>query len=549
MTIQKQRPEAATLQDAIAEGIDAPIFERRWKILVTLCLSLMTVMLANSSINLALPALARDLQLTQLELTWVVEAYALVFASFLFIASAVADRYGRRMVMQAGLVVFTAAALYAGFAAGSGTELIVARLFMGLGGALVMPTTLSIVNVVFPRKERARAIAVWSGIAGAGIMFGSIISGLLLEYFSWEATFVLSGVVALAAIAGNRLVVPESRDQTGAAVDWTGGALATLGLGGVVYAIMEAPSHGLSDPLIMTALIVGLVSLATFIWWELRVEHPLLDVRMFWAPSLGFSTLAITLTFFALMGAFFGLSQVFQLVMGYSALASSFAFLPVMLPMIIISPFVPRVVSKIGTKWTVAPGLALVAIGFILIANWPTVPSYWQVLGSMGVMVLGMVFAMTPATNMMMAAVPKHRSGMGSALNDTTRELGAALGIAVLGSMVSSGYTENISAALVGLPQEVGEIASRSLGGAVAIAEQMGEAGEPLLTAAREAFMSGNSAAMLIAAGIAFAASLIVAIGLPNRNTTEIGEEVAEAHLHHDHLHDVIQGQGDPQEV
>ncbi len=544
MTIQKQRPEAATLQDAIDEGIESSIFGRRWKILLTLCLSLMTVMLANSSINLALPALAQDLQLTQLQLTWVVEAYALVFASFLFIASAVADRYGRRMVMQAGLVVFTIATLYAGFVASSGTELIVARLLMGLGGALVMPTTLSIVNVVFPRKERARAIAVWSGIAGAGIMFGSIISGVLLEYFSWEATFVFSGVVALAAIVTNRIVVPESRDETGAAVDWLGGALATISLGGIVYAIMEAPSHSLSDPLILTALIVGLVSLGGFIWWELRAEHPLLDVRMFLAPSLGFSTLAITLPFFALMGAFFGLSQVFQLVMGYTALASSFAFLPVMLPMIIISPFVPRVVSRIGTKWTVAPGLALVAVGFVLIGNWPTVPSYWHVLGSMGLMVLGMVFAMTPATNMMMAAVPKHRSGMGSALNDTTRELGAALGIAVLGSMVSSGYTENITAALVGLPAEVADVASRSLGGAVAVAEQLGEAGEPLLAAAREAFMTGNSTAMLVAAGIAFCASLIVAIGLPNRNTTEIGDEIEEAR-HHGAIH----GQPGPQEA
>jgi len=532
MTTQKQRPEAATLQDAIDEGIDAGIFARRWKILFTLCLSLMTVMLANSSINLALPALARDLQLSQLELTWVVEAYALVFASFLFIASAVADRYGRRRIMQIGLVVFTIAALYAGFVASSGGELIAARLLMGLGGAMVMPTTLSIVNVVFPRKERARAIAVWAGIAGAGIMFGSIISGLLLEYFSWEATFLFSGLVGVAAFVGNRIVVPESRDETEASVDWIGGLFATLGLGGVVYAIMEAPSHGLSDPLVMIGLIVGLVSLGAFVWWQLRTDHPLLDVRMFRAPSLGFSALAITLTFFALMGAFFGLSQVFQLVMGFSALATSFAFLPVMLPMIIISPFVPRVVARIGTKWTVAPGLALVAVGFILMANWPTVPSYGDVLGSMGLMVFGMVFAMTPATNMMMAAVPKHRSGMGSALNDTTRELGAALGIAVLGSMVSSGYTQNISAALTGLPAEVADIAGRSLGGAVAVAEQMGQAGEPLLAVAREAFMTANSAAMLIAAGIAFCASLIIAIGLPNRNTTDIAEEVAEAHHH-----------------
>ncbi|MBX3030293.1 MAG: MFS transporter [Chloroflexi bacterium] len=511
--------------ESIEEGIDPGAYGRRWRILATLCLSLMAVMLANSSINLALPALSRELGLTQLELTWVVEAYALVFASLLFIASAVADRYGRRIVMQVGLGLFLAASMYAGFVAGSGTELIAARLLMGIGGAMVMPTTLSIVNVVFPRRERAKAIAVWSGIAGAGIMLGSIASGLLLEFFSWESTFLFGGFVAVAALVGNQVVVPESHDPARTPVDWTGGVLATTGLAGVVYAIMEVPSHGLGDPIIAGALVGGLVALAAFVWWELRTDHPLLDVRMFRAPSLGLSALAITLTFFALMGAFFGLSQMFQLVMGFSALTSSVAFLPVMLPMILLSPFVPRVVARVGTKLTVAPGLAIVAIGFLLMANWPAEPSYWEVLAAVAVMVVGMALVMTTATNMMMAAVPRHRSGMGSALNDTTREFGAALGIAVLGSMVSSGYTQHVAGAIAGLPDQARELASRSLGGAILVAEQMGDAGASLVTAARAAFMAGNSSAMVVSAGIVVMAAIIVAIGLPNRLTTEPTDE------------------------
>lgn len=521
------RSRGAALQPAQPDGVEGAAHERRWTILFTLCLSLLAVMLANSSINLALPALSRELGLTQLELTWVVEAYALVFASLLFLAGAVADRYGRQRVMQMGLAVFLAASLYAAFIAGTGTQLIAARLVMGIGGAMVMPTTLSIVNVVFPRGERARAIAVWSGIAGAGIMVGSIASGVLLEFFSWEATFLFAGVIAIAALVGNQLVVPESRDETGAPVDWTGGILAAVGLGGLVYAIMEAPSRGLTDPLILATVVGGTSAIAAFVWYELHTDHPLLDVRMFRAPALGISTLSITLTFFALTGAFFGMSQLFQLVMGFSALTSSFAMLPVMIPMIVISPLVPRVVALVGTKWTVSAGMAVMSIGFVLAANWPTVPSYWQVLGTLAIMVLGMAFVMTTATNTMMASVPRRRSGMGSALNDTTRELGGALGVALLGSMISSGYTDRIASALVGLPDQLRVVAGGSLGGAMAVAEQAGAAGAPLAAAAKEAYMAGNSSAMFISAGIAACAALIVALWLPNRLSTDVAAEPA----------------------
>lgn len=504
-----------------AHGIDPAVYRRRWVILAALCLSLMAVMLANSSINLALPALSRELGLTQLELTWVVEAYALVFASLLFVASAIADRYGRLLVMQVGLAIFVGASLFAGFLAASGTELILARLAMGIGGAFVMPTTLSIVNVVFPPGERARAIAAWSGIAGAGIMLGSVASGVLLELFSWEATFLVTGVVGLVALAINQLIVPESRDELRTPVDWMGGILATAGLAGLVYGIMEAPTHGLADPSILGPLVVGVVALGAFVLWELRTTHPLLDVRMFRDAALGVSALSVTLTFFALMGAFFGMSQMFQLVMGMGALASSLALLPVFLPMIILSPFVPRVVTAIGTRWTVAGGLAVVALGFLLTSSWPTVPDYAQVLVSVGVMVMGMAFVMTTATNLMMSAVPRHRSGMGSALNDTTRELGAALGVAVLGSLVSSGYTDRMAGAVAGLPQQVQALAAGSLGGAMAIAEQAGAAGAALVAAAQAAFMAAMSSAMVVGAGITFLTMILVMVALPNRRTTE----------------------------
>ena len=215
--------EADILAEAASEGITERTYRNRWKILTALCLALLTAMIANMSMNLALPALGRDLQLTQLQLTWVVESFALVFASLLFIASAVADRYGRKITMQVGLVVFGAASLYAGFVASTGTELIASRLAMGVGAALIMPTTLSIVNVVFPTSQRAKAIAIWSAVSGVGMMFGSVVTGGLLQYFSWESAFLLTGILAVASVLVAARYVPESRDRNATPVDWLGG--------------------------------------------------------------------------------------------------------------------------------------------------------------------------------------------------------------------------------------------------------------------------------------------------------------------------------------
>jgi EmrB/QacA subfamily drug resistance transporter len=477
----------------------------------------MTVMIANMSLNLALPELARELELTQLQITWAVEAYTLIFAALLFVASAIADRYGRKLAMQIGLVVFVAASLYAAFGASNGSELILARLFMGIGGAFVMPTTLSIVNVVFPAVERARAIAIWSAVSGVGMMLGSVITGTLLEFFSWHSAFIFGAILAVAALAVNHVLVPESKDELGNPVDWVGGALITAALVGIVYAIIEAPSAGMSDPWVAAALTVGSLSLAAAIWQQLRSASPLLDMRLFRRPVFGFSALAVTLTFFAMMGAFFGMSQIFQLVMGYGVFTSAIAFFPVMLPMMFLAPYVPKVVDRIGTKWTVAPGLVLVAAGFLYMSRWPVDVQYWQFLIGMGIIVIGMAFEMTPATNMMMAAVPKNRSGMGSAMNDTTRELGGALGIAVLGSVISSGYTRNIADIASTLPDAARGAAEASLAAALSVAEQMGAAGDGLAQQAREAFMSGTSDAMLVSAIISIVAAALIGVFLPNR--------------------------------
>ena len=330
-------------------------------------------------------------------------------------------------------------------------------------------------------------------------------------------TFLFSSISAVVAFGLNLAVVPESRDEKETPVDWIGGALVTVGLFGLVYAIMEYPTYGVTEPAILVALVGGCASLALFVWWQLRTPNPMLDVRLFRVPELGLSALAIILVFFAMMGAFFGMSQMLQLVMDYSPLAASFAMIPMMLPMLFLAPIVPTIVERVGTKWTVVPGLLIVAGGLVLMSLWPVDLAYWQVLGGVLVMSAGMALTMTPATNLMMSSVPVNRSGMGSALNDTTRELGGALGIAVLGSMLSSRYTDNISDAVAGLPQEAAAFASASLGGALEVAAQVGEAGQALAYAAKQAFMDGMSAAMIVGSVIASIAAALFVFGMRNR--------------------------------
>ncbi len=498
------------------DGIKPEVYQKRWKILATLCTSLLLVTIGNSSLNLALPTLAKDLSLSTIQLTWVVDIYSLFFASLLFTTSSVADRYGRKIILQLGLLVFFLATFYTAFIAKTGTELIIMRAIMGIGGAMVMPTTLSILDNVFPRSERAQAIAIWSGIAGGGIALGSIISGFLLEHFSWQSIFILSVLIGGVGFISNQFLTPNSRDEKETPIDWIGGIFSIAGLLGLVYGIIEAPSHGLLHPEILISLSVGALGIISFIFWQLRSKHPMLDIKLFKIPAFSISALSVTLTFFALMGIFFSMSQLFQLILGYGTIESSLRLLPISFLMIFISPFVPKIVKRIGTRWTVTSGLTLVAFSFFIMSHWPVHPSYLSVIISMSIMMCGMAFTMTPATNMLMSAIPRNRAGMGSAMNDTTRELGGTLGVAVLGSVLSSGYANKLSVD-IHLPEKLQKIAESSLTGALAIAKEIGPNGDKLIIAAKTAWMGGLSEAMLIASGIVAAAAIIAAIWLPHK--------------------------------
>lgn len=285
-----------------------------------------------------------------------------------------------------------------------------------------------------------------------------------------------------------------------------------------MYGIIEIPSHGLFSNDVMAGLILGAIGLGSFVWWQLKTEHPMLDMKLFSRAAFSVAALSVTLVFFALMGIFFSMSQVFQLIIGYGPFESSLRMLPLMMLMMLVSPFVPNIVRKFGTRWTVTTGLVLVTIAFIIMSQWPTIPTYGNILASMAVMMAGMALTMTPATTMMMSAVPRNRAGMGSAMNDTTRELGGALGIAVLGSVLGSTYSDEIKGSIGQLPAEVQEVAENSLAGALMIAEKLGPVGAALIDGAKEAWMNGLSAAMLIAAGIVAVAAIVSAIWLPHEH-------------------------------
>ncbi|WP_218123593.1 MFS transporter [Quadrisphaera sp. DSM 44207] len=511
------------LADAIAEGITPVVFARRWLTATAMFISLLSVMLANSSLNLALPQMTTDLEITSTQQTWVVDLYSLVFAALLFTSGAVSDRYGRKLLLQAGVVLFTAAAAYAGFVATSGIEVMVARGVMGLGAAFVMPATLSVINAVFPRGQRASAIAAWTAVAGVGSGIGAIAGGFLLEHFAWQSVFVLSVGFGGAALLANQVLTPESRDEERTAVDWVGGLLSTTGVLGLVYAIVEGPNRGWTAPDILVGMAAAVVGIGAFVAWERWVPNPMLDLALFANPLFTVSSVAALVAFLALSGAFFLLAQVFQLVLGMGSLESALRMLPILVPVLVLSPVATSAWSRLGAKVTIGSGLAVIAGGFLIASAWTADSTYAQIIWPLAVVTAGMTFVMVPATNLVLAAVPRSRSGMGAAMNDTIRELGAALGIAVLGTMIAAGYRDGIATALTALPAPLAEAAEKSFAVAVdgvapvLVSTAGAPAAHALVDAATQAWVDGLTAAMLTSAVLAVLAAAWTFLAMPRK--------------------------------
>lgn len=501
----------------VEHGIDPEVYRTRWWTLGALCLSLLIIMIGNTSLNVALPSLSEQLQATNSQLQWMVNAYSLVFAGLLFAAGNFGDRYGRKGILQLGLVVFGLSTAYAAVFAESANQLIIARVFMGAGAAMVMPATLSIITNIFPAHERAKAVAAWAGISGAGAAIGPLLSGFVLEHYSWNAVFAVNVPFVLVALALGAFLVPRSRGEHDTPLDLLGAVLSAVGLSVVVYAIIEGPTHGWLSPMTLGIAALGLFTIVVFILHELRTEHPMLDVRLFRIGAFGTSSLVLTLVFFALMGTFFSMSQMLQLVWGYSPLEAAVRLLPISVAMMVAAPQSAKLAARFGKRRVVAIGMWMIAGGVVVVSRIGVEPNYAVLVGGLFVMAYGMGTAMSPTTDLLMSSVPRKQAGMGSAMNDTTRELGGSLGVAIFGSLLASRYAAGLAEALRSVPESAQSVASGSLAGALRVSSEAGSNGAALAAAAKSAWVEGFQFSLMVAAVVVAAAGLVAWNFLPDQ--------------------------------
>jgi EmrB/QacA subfamily drug resistance transporter len=494
---------------------------RRWWTLVVLSLSLVVIGLDNTILNVALPTLVRELSATQSDLQWMIDSYVLIFAGLLLTMGSFGDRFGRKRALLIGLVIFGIASFGASMAT-SATQLIAGRGVMGIGAALIMPSTLSIITTIFSGKELGKAIGIWAGVAGIGIVGGPVIGGWLLEHFWWGSVFLVNIPIVTVALAFAVWLIPESRDPNATPLDLVGAGLSIAALVTLVYGLIEAPQHGWTGDETLIALGIGFVLLAAFVFWEIRTPHPMLQMSFFRNRRFSVANFSITLTFFALFGSVFMLTQHLQFVLGFTPLEAGTRVMPVA-TMIISAPLSAKLAEKFGTKLIVALGLFTVAGAFLLFSTLE-VTGYTRIGLGLAVLGFGMGLVMAPATESIMASVPLAKAGVGSAMNDTTREVGGALGVAVLGSVFSSAYATEIASALRGLPSELASQASDSVGAATIIAAQLGgEAGRALAAASKTAFVDSLSSTLLVAAGIALVGAVVTLLLLPSRGAEHEG--------------------------
>lgn len=490
---------------------------RRWRILGVLGLSLLLIGLDNTILNVALPSLQRDLDVTGATLQWVVDAYVLVFAALLLPVGALADRFGRKRLLQLGLVVFAAGSLAAAFSV-EGWQLIAARAVMGVGGAMIMPSTLSIISAVFPPHERGKAIGAWAAIAGIGIGLGPLVGGALVEWSSWSAVFWVPVPVAVIALAAGIRLVPESRDPESRPLDMPGAVLSTVALTALVYAIIEAPTRGWLDPITLGAFGVAIAGIGAFLAWERIASAPMLQLSFFADRRFSVGAASIGLAFLALFGTVFLISQYLQLVRGYSAMQAGLRVAPIAVGLIIGAGASHKLVARIGTNRVVAGGLLLLSALLASLAVWDGGSSDWVIIPTLVGFAFAMGNIMAPATDAVLSAVPEAKAGIGSAMNDVTRQVGGALGVALMGSIMASVYSGHLPKAVPGVPDTAVAAAADSIGAAHAVAGGLpADAAGALTSSARSAFVDGFGVATLVAAGVAAAGAVAAARLLPPR--------------------------------
>jgi EmrB/QacA subfamily drug resistance transporter len=497
------------------------IQRRRWIILSVLIISLVAIVLDNTVLNIALKTISEPkggLGASQSQLEWAINSYTLVFAGLLFTFGVIGDRIGRKRMLMIGMTMFGLASLLSSYAQ-TPTQLILARALMGLGGAAVMPQTLSIITTVFDPKERPRAIGIWAGAVGLAIAAGPIAGGLLLDHFWWGSVFLINVPLTAVGVIAILFVVPESRSRAPGRIDYLGVLLSIAGLVLVVFGIIQGGDTGSWLRLdVLGPVFGGLAVLAAFGWYESRIEHPSLDVRLFRDPRLSSAAGAIALVFFALAGAFFFTSFYLQNVRGYSPLHAGLLTIPLAAGQLLCAPRSAVLVRRFGAKIVCASGLLLVAVAMIGYHLLGTGTPIWVLEITFFIQGAGMGTVMPPATESIMSVVPRDRGGAGSAITNISRQVAVALGVAVLGSVLAQAYRAQLAPHLGVLPPAARNSAFASIAATQAAAQHLGPAGQSLLAAANQSFVHATHLTSVISFIIALLGAVVLAFWMPGRS-------------------------------
>jgi DHA2 family multidrug resistance protein-like MFS transporter len=511
------RPEPALESRPLHE--DPAIHGRRWFLLAMMCLSLVLVVMSVSGLVTAIPTMQEELDATASQIQWIMDAYAIVFAGSLLMAGALGDRFGRKRALLAGLVVFGGGAIFAGVAS-QATQVIIGRGLMGIGAALVMPATLSIITTIFPPEERSKAIAVWAGFAGAGGAIGPIVSGGLLESYWWGAAVLVNLPLVVVTFVAILRYAPESRDEEETPLDPLGAVLSLAGLSALVFAIIQGGESGWSSVSVVLSAAVAVAALGGLLWWEQRTPHPMLPLTFFRDRRFSVGSGVVTLAFFVMFGFFFIVTQFLQFGRGYSPLEAGLAMLPLPIVFVGVSPRSAAMAERYGAGRVMAIGLAIIAVGFAILATVSPDTPYLVIAVAFAVLGAGMGSTAAPATGEIMSAVPMSKAGVGSAVNDTTRELGGALGIAILGSIANSAYRASIDLGGLRLAASARGAAEESIGAAAQIAD-----GGAVRERAADAFAHAFHLTSLVSISVVLAAAIGVLL-FSSRSDGDRGEEI-----------------------
>ncbi len=490
-------------------------YARRWKTLAVLSLSLVIIGLDNTILNVALPSLQQEFDASASTLQWIVDAYLLVFAGLILTMGTLGDRLGRKLTLQAGLALFGGASL-AVLAVGTSGQLIAVRAVMGLGGAMIMPATLSVISNVFPREERGKAIGIWAAMASIGIGLGPLAGGVLLEYFDWSSVFMVNVPIAALAFCLGLKYVPNSRDPEPGAFDLAGAGLSVSALVTLVYGIIEAPDRGWTDPRILVCFGTAAALAYAFVRWELRTAEPMLNLSFLRNPRFSVASMSISLASFSLFGAIFAMTQFLQDAHGYSALEAGAAMTPLALGLVVGAGSSVKLVERVGTTRVVTAGLLVLAALLATSLVWTPDMAYLPI----GLWLFGTAVAlgwiMGPATDSVMGSVPEEKAGVGSAMNDVTRQVAGALGTAVIGSLMSSLYASRVADSVSTLPGVARAAAEDSIGRANAVAASLPAAeAARIRDAAADAFTSALGIGFTAAAACALLAAVGAKLWLP----------------------------------